>query len=69
MTLTLDDIKTARNTAYTAAWEQSQYLLKALKDDLEYNEPPFENITWAQLAYISRVINLLRRAHTNPEDE
>jgi hypothetical protein len=69
MIMTRDDVNTARNAAYTAAWEQSQLLLEAIKDDLDYKQPPFEKITWAQLAYISRIVNLLRRTHTNPEDE
>ena len=64
-----EDINAAINTAYTAAWHQAQKLLVEIRDDLEYNEPPFDKITWAQLAYISRIVKMLHQTMNNPDDE
>ena len=69
MTMTRDDVNTARNAAYTAAWSQAQSLLDAIKEELDCEQPPFERITWAQLAYISRIVDMLRRTYFNLEDE
>lgn len=64
-----DDFKAARDTAYTAAWEQAQSLLSSIKEELDYEPPPFDGITWAQLAHMSRMVDMLRRTYFPPEDE
>ena len=66
---TVNDVNASRNAAYTAAWDQAQSLLDAIKEDLDCKQPPFERITWAQLAYISRIVDMLRCTYFNPEDE
>ena len=63
------DIDAARNTAYTAAWHEAQSLLNEIKDELDYLPPPFDGVTWAQLAFISRVVKMLHQTMNNPDDD
>ena len=57
------------DAAYTLAWHQAQSLLTEIKDELDFLPPPFEGVTWAQLAFISRIVKMLEKTYSNPDDE